>query len=92
MAATAAVAAAAAIANATKASGPIIRVRPDVFVRLAGHARVEVVVIAKGGVFTKHWKHLCPYKGLFLFTKSDKPLQLPSDVEVIHADKIWIPD
>lgn len=88
----AAAAAAAAIANAIKASGPIVKVRPDVFARLAEQAKVPVVVIAKGGLFTVHWKHLCPYKGLYLFTKSKQPLRLPATMEIIHADTIWVPE
>jgi len=91
-AATAGAIAAQAIANAVKASGPIVRVDPKTFVHLAEQAKVEVVVIAQGGLFKAHWKHLCPYRGLFLFTKSDAPLRLPTNVELIHAKSIWVPD
>lgn len=88
----AAAAAAAAAINAAKASGAIVKVSPEVFAHQVEQTGVEVVVIAKGGLFKSHWKHLCPYKGLYLYTKSDKPLRLPAKIELIHADSIWVPD
>jgi hypothetical protein len=85
-------AAAAAIANATKASGIIVRVRAGDFMSILQRAESPLVVVSQGGVFTKHYRYLTSYKGLAFFTKSDAPLALPRRVEIVAADKIWIPD
>lgn len=85
-------AAAAAIANAIKASGVVVRVTPDVFLSLLERAEGALVVHAEGGVFSTTYKYLVSYRGFAFFTKSSKPLQLPSHVETIRAGKIWIPD
>jgi hypothetical protein len=90
--ATAAAAAAAAIAQAIKASGAIVRVRPHDFMKLLSRQDEPVVVTARGGVFTPHYKYLMGYKGLVFFTQSPAPLTLPANVEVIVAEKIWIPE
>ncbi len=38
-----------------------------------------------------NYKYLTAYKGLIFFTKAEKPLDLPNDIELIAAKKIWIP-
>ena len=89
-AATAAMAA--AIANAVKASGAIVRVSPQDFITIISKAERPLVVISIGGVFKKNYQYLTAYKGLIFFTKSDSILGLPSDAELISAGKIWIPN
>ena len=86
-----AVGAAAAIAQAIKASGAIVRVEPDDFNIIISRMKSPLVVMAQGGVFTKNYQYLTSYRGLAFFTKSAKPLQLPGDMELISAKKIWIP-
>ena len=88
----AAAAAAAAIANATKASGAIVKMEPDAFQRIVGKVDEPLIVRAEGGWRTKHFKYITSYKGLFFFTKSEVELTFPSRVEMIAAKKIWIPD
>lgn len=85
--------AAAAIAQAIKASGAIVRVEPDDFLLLLSRAKANkpLVVIAQGGAFKKNYQYLTSYKGLVFFTKADAPLQLPGDTEIIAARQIWIP-
>ena len=83
---------AAAIAQAIKASGAIVRVEPEAFIKLVSRVEKPLVVIATGGVFKHHYRYLSAYKGLVFFTKSETPLVLPGGVEVIAAAKIWIPD
>jgi len=87
----AAVAAAAAIANATKASGGIVRIEPRDFAALAGKADKPAIVMTNKSFWGGKYKYLMNYKGLFLFTKSIEPLMLPSDAEIILAKTIWIP-
>jgi hypothetical protein len=84
-------AAAAAIAQAIKASGAIVQVSPDDFTRIISRASEPLVVHATGGVFTTNYQYLSSYKGLVFFTKSPVPLDLPQRVELVVASKIWIP-
>ncbi len=87
----AAAARAAAIANAIKASGAIIRVEPDDFLRILSKNSKSLVVMAKGGFLKANYQYLTGYKGLVFFTKSPSPLMLPGDTELVAASKIWIP-
>ena len=82
---------AAAIANAVKASGAIVRLDPPDFEIIVNKTREPLVVVAQGGLFTKNHQYLTSYKGLFFYCKSATPVQLPSGVEVIRAKTIWIP-
>ncbi|UCC80761.1 MAG: hypothetical protein JSW64_05230 [Candidatus Zixiibacteriota bacterium] len=84
------VAAAAAIANAIKASGAIIRVEPGDFVSIIGRGKNPLVVMTDKS-FWSGYKYLSSYKGLAFYTKSTEKLNLPSDAEIIAAQKIWIP-
>jgi hypothetical protein len=83
--------AAAAIAQAIKASGAIVRVEPEEFVRLMGRNPAPLIVQAEGGIFSRNYQYLMSYKGLTFFTKSSDPVPLPPDVELVTAGRIWIP-
>ena len=89
--ATAGAAAAAATAQAIKASGAIVSVEPSVFLSILAQGRDLVVVMAKGGLFKKNYQYLTGYKGLVFFTKSHTQLLLPSSIELITAKSIWMP-
>jgi hypothetical protein len=84
-------AAAAAIANAIKASGAIVKVKPADFGIILSRNENPLVVIAESHFFGSSFKYLTSYKGLCFYTKSSQPLQLPGKVELVAADKIWIP-
>jgi hypothetical protein len=84
-------AAAAAIAQAIKASGVLVSVEPAEFLKIAGRVPEPLVVTAKGGLFTKNYRYLVGYKGLAFYTKSNEPLPLPAGAEAIAAKRIWIP-
>lgn len=86
-----AAAAAAAITQATKASGVIVRVEPREFCRLLERQAAPLVVHAPGGFFSRSHQYLTSYKGLAFYTKSDAPLHLVGGTELIQANKIWIP-
>ena len=86
-----AAAAAAAIAAAIKASGVLVKLEPEEFVKLLRRVNDPLIVIAEGGFFGKNYKYLMSYKGLAFFTKSSDPLSLPSGAEVVSAGRIWIP-
>jgi len=84
--------AAAAMAEAIKASGAIVRVEPAVFLRLLGQTKQPLVVVARGGVLKwKNFQYLTSYKGLIFYAKSSASLNLPGDCEVIHAQGMWMP-
>ena len=82
---------AAAIAQAIKASGAIVRVAPDAFVRLVSREEAPLVVRAPGGVFKKRIDYLTSHRGLVFFTSTPDPLPLPGRTEYIDAGHIWIP-
>ena len=84
-------AAAAAIANAIKASGAIVKVEPDDFHKIMAKVDAPLVVRAEGGVLSKNYQYLTAYKGLIFYTKVPSELRLEGDVEVVLAKKIWIP-
>ena len=83
---------AAAIANAIKASGVVVRVDAGDFLAVLKRVDQPLVVVSYGGVFKKQHKYLTSYKGLAFFTRSPSALVLPSRVEIIRAKSISIPD
>ncbi len=87
-----AAAAAAAIAAATKASGAIVKMKPEQFRRILDKADAPLVVTVRSkGLFSGKHKYLTSYKGLFFYTESSEALQLPSKAETVTAEKIWMP-
>lgn len=86
-----AAAAAAAIAQATKASGVIVRVGPDDFLNIVDQNDEPLVVHATGGFFSVKHQYLTSYRGLAFFAKSAAALSLPEHCQVVEAEKIWIP-
>ena len=87
----AAVIAAQMIANAVKASGTVVRVEPEEFAKLLTRVESPLVIYTQGGVISTNHQYLISYKGFAFYTKSDEPIDLPKNAEVIVADKIWIP-
>ena len=82
---------AAAIANAIKASGAVVRVRPEDFVNILRKVEKPLVIVAEGGLISTNYQYLVSYKGFAFFTKSPTPIQFAKGVEIVVADKIWIP-
>jgi hypothetical protein len=91
MSAAAGAAAAAAIAQAIKASGAIVNVEPEEFLRIVQRTQAPLVIHAIGGFISTNYQYLTSYKGLVFYTKSTSPLDLPNGSEVVLAKKIWIP-
>jgi len=91
MAAGGSAAHAAAVARAIKASGACVRLTPEDFGRLLSRAGDVVVIHATGWAFGTQHRYLFGYKGLVFFTRSREPVFVPSGVEVLEADRIWIP-
>ena len=84
-------AAAAAIAQAIRASGVIVKLEPEEFQRILDRIKEPLVVVSEGGFFGTTYHYLTSYKGLAFHTQSSVPLHLASRVETIIAKKIWIP-
>ncbi len=83
--------AAAAIAQAIKASGAIIRVEPRGFRAIVDKMESPLIVTAEGGVLKTSYRYLASYKGLVFYTKSPEPMRFGGRAELIAARKIWIP-
>ena len=82
---------AAAIAQAIKASGVLVRLEPGEFLRILRQQDETLVVMAPAGLFQRGWRYLTSYKGLAFHTKSRDPLPLPGRAEVVEARAISIP-
>ncbi len=78
-------------AQAIKASGAIVRVEPDDFLRLLARSADALVVTAPGGFISGGHEYLFSYKGFVFFASSPEPLALPAGVEVVAAQRIWMP-
>jgi hypothetical protein len=89
--AAAGAAAAAAIANATKASGVCVRVSAENFMAILRRVESPLVVHASGGVFSTSYQYLVSHKGFAFYTKTREPLQLPPGTELVRAKSIWMP-
>ena len=83
---------AAAIANAVKASGAIVKVETADFEKIMAKIDAPLLVQAMGGVLSKNYQYLTAYKGLIFYTKSPSELRFDGNVEIVLAKKIWIPD
>ena len=79
------------IAQAIKASGAIVRVEPDDFLRILARSADPLVISALGGYLSGGHDYLTSYKGIGFFTNSPSPLTLPEGAEIVTAQKIWIP-
>lgn len=85
-------AATAAIAQAVKASGAIVRMDPNDFLQIVYRAEGPLVVMATSRAFGRtRYKYITSYKGLAFYTKSASQLDLGSGVELVSAKTIWIP-
>lgn len=83
-------AAAAAIANAIKASGTLIEVAPEEFRKLVERNEKALVVCAPAGLFGNKTRYLMGYRGLAFYAETGDEIPLGS-AEVVRAKKIWMP-
>ena len=91
MGAEAAVIAAQMIANAVKASGTVVRIEPEEFVKILKKIDAPLVIYAEGGMISTNYQYMLSYKGFAFYCKADDPIKLPRSVEVVVTEKIWIP-
>ena len=86
-----AAAAGAAIANAIKASGVLVRLEAEEFAKILARAKDPLVVVVEGGFFSSKFQYLTSYKGLAFYTRTKNALILPAGAEVVPARRLWIP-
>lgn len=85
-------AAAAAIAQAIKASGAIVRMEPNDFMQIVGRADEAIVVMATSKIFGRTtYKYITSFRGLTFFTKSSSRLSFGSGALMVSAKNIWVP-
>jgi len=82
----------AAIANAIKATGVVVRLEPGEWLSILKRAENPLVVVAQGGMFKTKYQYLTSYRGLAFFTKSPTALVLPGRADVITAKSMSVPD
>ena len=82
---------AAMIANAIKASGTVVRIEAEEFAKILKKIDSPLVIYTEGGMISTNYQYLVSYKGFAFYCKADHPIELPKNVEVVVADKIWIP-
>lgn len=80
------------LANAVKATGVLIEVTSDNFLSIIKQSEKALVVHAPSGVFRTTHKYMTSYKGLAFYTKVSEELVFWSDIELIEAKRITIPD
>ncbi len=81
----------AAIAQAIRASGVLVRVSPDDFQKILRKVEQPLVIFARGGLFSSKYQYLISYKGFAFYAKSSTELTIPAGTETIVAKKVWVP-
>jgi hypothetical protein len=84
-------AAAAAIANAIKASGVIVHVDVEDFAQILRHVEKPLVIYSKGGFLSTKHKYLTGYKGIAFYTRTSTQIDFSKSVELIVAKSMWMP-
>lgn len=82
----------AAMANAVKAIGSIIKLDTEEFQRVLSLVDNPLIVTAEGRVFSRWYKYIFSFRGLTFYCKSNTELMLPGGVQIIRARKISIPE
>ncbi len=83
--------AAAAMIQAIKASGVIVRVEPGELGSILSMSEAPLVVTAPAGWRGRKFAYLTSYKGLAFYCVSRSALPLPEQVELVTARRIWVP-
>jgi hypothetical protein len=81
----------AAMIQAIRASGAIVRVEPRDFDRIVRKTPDALVIRARPATFSKHHQYLTSYRGFVFHTRTREQLQFASSVEIVEAKSIWVP-
>ena len=82
---------AAAVMQAVRAMGVIVKVQPEDFVRIVDRVAEPLVVRAPHGYFSKKKDYVVSYKGFAFCTTTKDDLRLPGKVELIEAGSMYLP-
>lgn len=82
----------AARVNAMRAIGTVVKLDASNFQKMLRRTKRPLVIHAEGGVFSTKYLYLTSYRGMTFFTKSNAPLALPPDAELIIAEEISVPE
>ena len=82
----------AVIANAVKASGAIVSIESKDFQYILTKSEKPLVIVSELKFFGTYYRYLTGYKGFVFYTKSRTPLDFGSNVELMTAKSIWIPN
>jgi hypothetical protein len=86
-----AAAVAAAMMQAVRAMGVVVKVKPDVFMRIADRVAEPLIVRAPHGMWSKKHDYLVTYKGFAFYTSTKDELRLPPGAEVMNAGSMYVP-
>ncbi|MFM7130342.1 MAG: hypothetical protein ACKO0V_13405 [bacterium] len=92
MSAGAAAAVAASQMMTLNAIGGLVTLKPADFLALVQKQPGGLVIhstVRRSFSGTRQHQYLTSYKGIGFYAKSDDPLPLPPDTELIEAEKIW---
>ncbi len=83
---------AAAKRDAVMASGAIIKVDSAIFLEIIAKVEIPLIVHSmEKAFFHEMHKYLTSYKGLLFYTESKNPILLPNEIELLKAERVWIP-
>jgi hypothetical protein len=83
---------AAAMAQATKASGVVVKLEETEFMKILDKNRGGIVVMAIGKFYNRGFHYLTSYKGLAFYTKTIQEIIIPNGTDLIIAKNIWMPE
>lgn len=86
-----AAAAQAAIQNAIKASGAIVRIEENDFRKLISAMDSGLVIEKPSGGFLSTYKYSTSYKGFIFYCKAKEQIIIPGRLEKITARHMWVP-
>jgi hypothetical protein len=81
----------AAVANAIKALGAIVRLKEEDFIKVISRSENSVIIVSRGGFMKKDFDYLAAYKGFIFYVRTKNEINLPGNAEIISAQQIWIP-
>lgn len=78
--------------QAIKASGVVVKVKPEDFVEVLVRSPEPLVVVRPPkGMFQRDYVYLTPYRGLAFYVSTREEIALPPDAEVVMSERVWVP-
>ena len=80
------------IAQAKRAIGAIVELKPDDFQKIMNDKERPLIVVSRGGFIKKYYQYLAGSNGLVFYARSVDTMQFKGGTRVIEARKITIPE